>query len=142
MQILETDLFQLEISAMNYGPDTGSNENAWLDFKVFSDDFSAVSGWLIDLSELALFTADMKNMAEDQEIEARLSAKGSSGDFVCFRNEPENRVMVNGSVSATGNSGFRQRLEFQNDLDADVFRKYAEALFEAYSRFIEEKAEK
>lgn len=142
MQILETDLFQLEISAMNYGPDTGTNESAWLDFKVFSDDFSAVSGWLIDLAELALFTADMKSLAEDSETEARLSAKGSSGDFICFCSASGNRVQVNGSVSTTGNSGFRQRLEFQNDLDAGVFKEYAEALFEAYSRFIEEKVEK
>lgn len=138
MQILETALFQLEIAAMNYSIDAVSKETAVLNIKVFSDEFSAVTSWLIDLSDLAAFTEKLTALSEGKISEARFVPDGDSGDYICFKEAADFRIHTEGSVSAIGNSGFRQRLEFQNDIDSDAFHKYSMCLYKSYSRFMEE----
>ena len=135
MHRIETDLFQLEFSAKNYSPDARESENAVLDLRVFSDDFSAVASWMMDLSQFATFAKALSDMSENKSGCAELRDSHNGDNFIHFECADNGRVKVTGKIANTGNSGFTQSLSFENEFDAKKLPVLAAQLCEGYKGF-------
>lgn len=136
MHILETEMFQLELSLTNYGMDAEDRENTVMNIKVFSDDFSAVTSRVIHLNAFVTFAADLKKLAETGFGKAGMYAKDNDS-FLEFEGNNTGRILISGRVASTGNSGFTQKLTFQNDFEISHLVKFADTLCNGYCPLVE-----
>lgn len=131
MQILETEMFQLELSLTNYGQDASEKETTILNVRVFSDDFSAAASRAIHLNVFCAFVEDLKKLAKTGCGKAGMHAKDTDS-FIEFEGDGSDRIRISGKIASTGNSGFTQKLTFQNDFSRERLTGFADALFNGY----------
>ncbi len=132
MHILETDLFQLELSLMNYGTDVCERENTVMNVKCFCDDFSAVTSRVIHMDVFETFVTELIRLTETKTGKAGMYAKDDSGAYIEFSADGSARVGIRGCITSTGNSGFTQKMLFENVVDAERLNEYAHTLCSGY----------
>lgn len=132
MHILETDLFQLELSLMNYGTDICARENTVMNVKCFCDDFSAVTSRVIHMDVFENFANDLIRLSETKTGKAGMYAKDGSGAFIEFSGTGSARIAIRGCITSTGNSGYTQKMLFENEVDVERLKEYADTLCSGY----------
>ena len=133
MHLIETELFQLELTVMLIDRRINAPENTLVRIKVFSDNFSADGAIHIDYKTMGLFASQLRHIYETHRGTASLSGIRDSRNYVEFRASPDGRIRVKGTLEAKGNSGFNQELNFENGFERNQFASFVDDMYHTYA---------
>lgn len=132
MHLIETELFQLELTVMLIDQRIGAPENTLVRIKVFSDNFSADGSIHVDYKTIGLFARQLRHIYETSRGTASISGIRDSRNYIEFRASTDGRIRVRGTLEAKGNSGFNQELNFENGFERDQFAAFVDDMFRTY----------
>jgi hypothetical protein len=133
MHLIETELFQLELTVMLIDRRISAPENTLVNIKVFSDNFSADGSIHIDYKTVGLFASQLKHIYDTRRGTASISGVRDSRNYIEFRASSDQRIYVKGTLEAKGNSGFTQELNFENGFERESFVSFVKDMYQTYA---------
>ena len=128
MYKIETDEFMLRLKPIVHREDLREVVNTSLMIDVSSYDFSAKTLLDIDVRDLAEFAMQLSGLYERLSGSVRLTVPYVDECYIEFSADKVGHIRVSGFLDNGNRFGFTQRLQFQNEIDQTILKKFANDL--------------
>lgn len=120
---LEAGSFSLELGVIAFEGDINIPENAILNTKIDSDNFTAAATMDIDIKAFRAFAGDLLRLYETLRGTAAL--KESYGrSYITFEALANGHILVKGTINNNCRDGHEQELKFENEFDQSYLKDF------------------
>lgn len=136
MYKIETDEFMLRLKPIVHREDLREVVNTSLMIDVSSYDFSAKTLLDIDVRDLAEFAMQLSGLYERLGGSVRLTVPYVDECYIEFSADKVGHIRVSGFLDNGNRFGFTQRLQFQNEIDQTILKKFANDLYADFGKYV------
>ncbi len=136
MYKIETDEFMLRLKPIVHREDLREVVNTSLMIDVSSYDFSAKTLLDIDVRDLAEFAMQLSGLYERLSGFVRLTVPYVDECYIEFSADKVGHIRVSGFLDNGNRFGFTQRLQFQNEIDQTILKKFANDLYADFGKYV------
>jgi len=136
MYKIEADEFMLRLKPIVHKEDLREVVNTSLMIDVSSYDFSAKTMLDIDVRDLAEFAMQINGLYERLSGSARLTVPYVDECYIEFSADKVGHIRVSGCLDNGNRFGFTQRLQFQNEIDQTILKKFANDLYADFGKYV------
>ncbi len=136
MYKIETDEFMLRLKPIVHREDLREVVNTSLMIDVSSYDFSAKTLLDIDVRDLAEFAMQLSGLYERLSGSVRLTVPYVDECYIEFSADKVGHIRVSGFLDNGNRFGFTQRLQFQNEIDQTILKKFANDLYADFGKYV------
>ncbi len=136
MYKIETDEFMLRLKPIVHREDLREVVNTSLMIDVSSYDFSAKTLLDIDVRDLAEFAMQLSGLYERLSGSVRLTVPYIDECYIEFSADKVGHIRVSGFLDNGNRFGFTQRLQFQNEIDQTILKKFANDLYADFGKYV------
>jgi len=126
---IEADEFLMSLKPIVHKEDLREVVNTSLMIVVSSYDFAAKTMLDIDVRDLVEFSARLNELYERLNGSARLTVPYADECYIEFSADKVGHIRVSGLLNNGNRFGFTQKLQFQNEIDQTVLKKFAKDLY-------------
>ena len=136
MYKIEADEFMLRLTPIVHKEDLREIVNTSLMIDVSSYDFSAKTMLDIDVRDLAEFAMQLSGLYERLSGSVRLTVPYVDECYIEFSADKVGHIRVSGFLDNGNRFGFTQRLQFQNEIDQTILKKFANDLYADFGKYV------
>ena len=136
MYKIEADEFMLRLKPIVHREDLREVVNTSLMIDVSSYDFSAKTMLDIDVRDLAEFAMQLSGLYERLSGSVRLTVPYVDECYIEFSADKVGHIRVSGFLDNGNRFGFTQRLQFQNEIDQTILKKFANDLYADFGKYV------
>ena len=136
MYKIEADEFMLRLKPIVHKEDLREVVNTSLMIDVSSYDFSAKTMLDIDVRDLAEFAMQISGLYERLNGSARLTVPYVDECYIEFSADKVGHIRVSGCLDNGNRCGFTQKLQFENEIDQTILKKFANDLYADFGKYV------